>query len=190
MERIPAQLDFLLTCDRLRNVERQNYLHDGSRAENSAEHSWFLALMALTLAEYAPTGTDISHVVKLLVVHDLVEVFAGDAYIETAEAAAEQTAKEVQAAARLFALLPTDQALEFRALWDEFEARTTAEAQFARQLDAFAPALLTWANGGHGREKWGQPSAGYVAMKRQTITQPELWRQFEGWMAREGVEIA
>lgn len=181
---------FMLTCDRLKTVTRQNTLFDGRRDENSAEHSWHLALMALTLGEYAPPGADLEKVVNLLLVHDLVEVDAGDAYIpSSASLQAEQTRKEQQAARRLFGLLPADQAATFQALWDEFEARQTPEARFARDLDALAPALLTWGDGGPGRAQWGPPSAGYVAMKRRALTHPVLFELFSRWMDREGVPV-
>ncbi len=151
MQRLQAQTEFLLTCDRLKAVQRTTFLHDGSRPENSAEHSWHLALMALTLAEYAPSGTDVGHVVRLLLVHDLVEIGAGDLHFAADQAVLEgQSKAEAQAAQALFALLPPDQQLVFQALWEEFEAQRTPEARFARALDALHPLLLTWAGGGVG----------------------------------------
>ncbi|MHA0034975.1 HD domain-containing protein [Deinococcus sp. PESE-13] len=149
--RLSAQLDFLLTCDRLKTVLRTTRLHDGSRLENSAEHSWHLALLALTLAEYAPAGTDVGRVVRLLLVHDLVEIGAGDLSFDApAEAQAAQQEAEARAAAELFGLLPTDQAAEFLGLWQEFEARQTTEVRFARALDALQPMLLTWGPAAQG----------------------------------------
>ena len=190
MDRLQAQIAFLLTCDRLKSVTRQNRLHDGSRPENSAEHSWHLALMALTLVEYAPANTDIARVVQLLMTHDLVEIYAGDAYIESsAELQAAQTRMERAAAERLFALTPADQSAEFHKLWDEFKARQTLEAQFARELDALAPAMLTWGDGGQGRADWGPPTAGYLAMKRRTMGHPVFLALFGSWMMREGVSF-
>ncbi|MEQ9138662.1 MAG: HD domain-containing protein [Thalassobaculum sp.] len=144
--RLDRHLGFLLTADRLKRVERSNRLHDGSRFENSAEHSWHLCLMALTLAEHAPPGTDIGRVVEMLVVHDVVEIDAGDHWV-VAENAAAVAAKEAAAAERLFALLPDDQHRRFHALWTEYEARATAEARFARALDSLHPMLLVWGPG-------------------------------------------
>lgn len=145
MSNLPVQLDFLLACDRLKSVQRTTLLHDGSRPENSAEHSWHLALMALTLGEYAPPGTDIQRVTRLLLIHDLVEIGAGDLHFDaSADAKAAQQRAEAGAAAQLFGLLPSAQAAEFLALWQEFEARATPEARFARALDALQPMLLTW----------------------------------------------
>ena len=151
MERLAAQIQFLLTCDQLKNVIRTTTLHDGSRQENSAEHSWHLALMALTLAEHAPAGTDMQQVVRMLLIHDLVEIYAGDTFFAVSEAdLLEQQQKEAEAASALFGLLPADQGLHFRKLWDEFEAQQTPEAQFARALDALQPMLLTWGGMGKG----------------------------------------
>ena len=151
VQRLGQQVAFLLICDRLKAVARTTLLHDASRFENSAEHSWHLALMALTLAEHAPPDTDIGQVVKLLLVHDLVEVFAGDAHFDQSGAEqAQQQLRETAAARKLFGLLPTDQRHSFHLLWQEFEARTTPEARFARALDALHPALLTWGPGGSG----------------------------------------
>ncbi len=126
-------------------MARTTLLHDASRPENSAEHSWHLALMALTLAEYAPPEAEIGHVVRLLIVHDLVEVFAGDTHFDQSEAELEQQhLREAAAASQLFGLLPEEQGRSFQLLWQEFEARTTPAARFARALDALQPVLLTW----------------------------------------------
>lgn len=185
MERLTRQIDFLLACDGLKRVVRQNQLHDGSRNENSAEHSWHLALMAFTLAEYAPPSTNAARVVELLVVHDLVEVYAGDAYFElpSAELAA-HAVKEAQAADRLFGLLPADQARHFRACWDEFEARTTPEARFARALDALHPLLLTWGPGGWGSTYPELTPERVLRRKRETLGEfPELWALVERTVA-------
>ncbi|WP_225429872.1 HD domain-containing protein [Deinococcus detaillensis] len=151
LERIGHQVEFLLACDQLKSVARTTLLHCASRAENSAEHSWHLALMALTLAEYAPPKTDIGHAVKLLIVHDLVEVFAGDTHFDQSEAEHEQQRYREQAAAhQLFGLLPEDQRQLFHQLWQEFEARVTPAARFAKALDALQPVLLTWGAGAQG----------------------------------------
>jgi len=149
--RLEQQLRFVAEIDRLKGVVRKTLLLDGSRCENAAEHSWQLALMVLTLGEYAPDGTDLGHVVKLVIVHDLVEIDAGDAYLFDDEAQAEKAAREQEAAARLFSLLPPDQAAELRALWDEFEERATPSARFAAALDRLQPMLHNiWTKG----QKW------------------------------------
>ncbi|GGN39409.1 HD domain-containing protein [Deinococcus daejeonensis] len=116
-DRLQQQVTFLLTCDRLKHVRRSTYLHDASRAENSAEHSWHLALMAQTLGEYAPPGTDMEHVTRLLLTHDLVEIHAGDLHFAAPdEQQAAQAQAEADAARQLFSLLPPDQAQVFHAL--------------------------------------------------------------------------
>ena len=142
MERLKRQLDFAAEAGRLKGVLRQTVLADPERPENSAEHSWHLALMALALAEYAPEGTDISVVISMVVLHDLVEVDAGDLSVYApADALARQHAVERAAADRLFSLLPADQGSELRAIWDQFEERATPEARFARALDRLQPML-------------------------------------------------
>ncbi|WP_109525033.1 HD domain-containing protein, partial [Nocardia aurea] len=116
-------------------------LMDGSRRENDAEHSWYVGILAMIFAEHAPPGTDIQRVVAMLMVHDLVEIDAGDTFIYDPAAVAAQAEAERAAADRIFALLPADQAAALRDLWEEFEARKTPEARFARALDRFAPIL-------------------------------------------------
>jgi putative hydrolases of HD superfamily len=149
MEPLDRQVGFLLEADRLKSVLRQSTLTDRSRRENSAEHSWHLALMALVLAEHAPPGADLGRVMAMVVLHDLVEIDAGDLSVYAGEAdQARQRQAERAAADRLFALLPPAQASALRALWDEFEERVTAEAKFARALDRLQPMLINMVTGG------------------------------------------
>ncbi|WP_017595376.1 HD domain-containing protein [Nocardiopsis potens] len=143
-ERLTSQLRFILETDKLKRILRRNLLVDGSRRENDAEHSWHLALTARIFAEYAPAGTDIDRVVEMLVVHDIVEIDAGDTFVYDSEGAATQDERERAAADRIFAILPEDQAAQTRALWDEFEARATPEARFAKAVDRLAPMLANW----------------------------------------------
>ncbi len=149
MDRLTRQLEFAAEAGRLKAVQRQTMLTDPPRRENSAEHSWHLTLMALALAEYAPPGTDIGKVVSMLALHDLVEVDAGDLFVYAGEAdQRRQRAAERAAADRIFALLPPDQAVRFRGLWDEFEERASAEARFARAIDRLQPMLENSKAGG------------------------------------------
>lgn len=149
--RLEQQLRFIAEIDRLKGVVRRTLLLDGSRCETSAEHSWQLALMVLSLGEYAPEGTDLGHALKLVLVHDLVEIDAGDVYVFDDAARAANASHEQAAAGRLFGLLPSDQAREFRALWDEFEAKETPSARFAAALDRLQPMLHNlWTKG----QKW------------------------------------
>jgi putative hydrolase of HD superfamily len=155
-ERTAAQLAFLVEADRLKSVERANMLVDGSRPENSAEHSWHIALTALVLAERADPPVDVGRVLAMCVVHDLVEIDAGDTPPWDTEGRATKAEREAAAADRLFALLPADQAATFRAWWDEFEAAETGEARLARSVDRLGALLLNHASGGplwraHGR---------------------------------------
>jgi putative hydrolases of HD superfamily len=149
MDRLTSQLTFAAEAGRLKGVLRQTTLTDPARRENSAEHSWHLAVLALALAEYAPPGTDIATVIAMVVLHDLVEVDAGDLSVYASEPdQARQAAAEHAAADRIFALLPADQAISLRSLWDQFEERVTPEARFARSLDRLQPMLENVRSGG------------------------------------------
>lgn len=147
-ERLQKQLDFLAEADKLKQVLRRTSLIGGSRRENSAEHSWHLALMTPLLAEYAPPGTDVGRALRMLLVHDIVEIDAGDTFAFDEAANVDKEERETKAAERLFGLLPADQAAELRALWDEFEEGRTPEACFANALDRFQGFLLNVHNGG------------------------------------------
>lgn len=155
--RLARQVAFVLEADRLKGVLRRNPVADGSRRENDAEHSWQLALMAIVLAEHAPEGVDAARVTAMLVLHDVVEIDAGDTFAYDPEAAADQSQRERLAADRLFALLPADQARDFRALWEEFDAGDTPEARFAVAVDRLAPMLLNFHAGGG---TWATPGVG------------------------------
>jgi putative hydrolases of HD superfamily len=140
-ERLARQVDFIVEIDRLKTVLRQTLLTDKSRRENSAEHSWHLAVMAVVLAEYAAVDIDVARVVKMVLVHDIVEVDCGDVFIYDEAGNVGKAARESAAAERIFGLLPEDQATELIALWREFEARETPESRFAAALDRFQPLL-------------------------------------------------
>jgi 5'-deoxynucleotidase YfbR-like HD superfamily hydrolase len=145
MRDLDSQLRFLREADQLKGVLRQSSILDGTRKENSAEHSWHLALMAQVLGGYAPPGTDLGRVTAMLLLHDLVEIDAGDLFVYAdATAQARQEAAERAAADRIFALLPPGQGHGMRALWDEFEERRTPEARFARALDRLQPMLANY----------------------------------------------
>ena len=146
--RLQEQLRFVMEVDRLKSVTRGSRLADGSRHENTAEHSWHLTLCALVLQEYAAGPVDIDRVVKMLILHDVVEIESGDTPIFDMEHGVTQVQREQAAASRLFGLLPDDQRDMFRALWEEFEAIGTVDARFAKALDRFQPILLDHAVGG------------------------------------------
>ena len=150
--RLDRQFAFLNEADRLKSVLRATTLCDGSRVENSAEHSWHLALYALVLADQAAPGVDINRVIKMLLVHDLVEIDVGDVPIHSANglahASAETLAAESRAADRIFGLLPGDLRDDLRAIWDEFEAAITPDAIFAKALDRVQPVMANVQSGG------------------------------------------
>lgn len=148
MSRIAQQLRFLLEIDQLKEIRRQNYTILGRRQETDAEHAWHVTIMAVLLSEHANTPVDLLRVVKMLLIHDLVEIDAGDTFAYDTAGAATQHARETLAANRIFPLLPADQAAEYRALWDEFEARTTTEAKYAHAMDRVLPIFLNNATEG------------------------------------------
>ena len=141
-ERFESQIEFLLEIDKLKRILRRTTLLDRSRQENSAEHSWHIALSVLVLAEYADDDNlDLLHIIKLLLAHDLVEIDAGDTYCYDEIGGQDQKERETKAADRIFNILPSDQAEAFRALWDEYEAKSTPESRFANALDRVQPFL-------------------------------------------------
>lgn len=150
--RLDAQFAFLNEADRLKSVLRATTLVDGSRPENSGEHSWHLALYALVLADQAEPGVDINRVVRMLLIHDLVEIDVGDVPIHSANgqahASVETQAAEAKAADRIFGILPKDLRDTLRALWEEFEAAETSDARFAKSLDRVQPVMANLMSGG------------------------------------------
>lgn len=147
-EALRAQLAFIERLDGLKAVIRRNYLADGSRQENSAEHSWHVAMAAWVCAGQADEPLDVGKAIQMLLLHDVVEIEAGDTYIYDVEARQDQEARERAAAERLFGALPERQGTEFLALWHEYEARQTPEARYAKAIDSLLPLLQTTANGG------------------------------------------
>lgn len=154
--RLRAQLEFIAEADKLKTILRASPLAAADRRENDAEHSWHLALMVLLLAEYADEPIDVGHAIKLVIIHDMVEIYAGDSPVFDAAAVVDQVEREIAAAERLFTMLPPDQAGEIRALWDEFEAAQTPEARFCKAMDRLEPMLLNWLNRGG---TWSMPGA-------------------------------
>ncbi len=146
--RLREQFTFLVEVDQLKAILRQSPLAAVRRRENDAEHSWHLAMMVVILAEYSDEPIDVGHTVQLVLVHDLVEIYAGDTPLYDTEAGVDQREREVRAADELFAILPGDQARRLRRLWDEFEERRTPEARFAKAMDRLQPLLLNWMDRG------------------------------------------
>ena len=154
-ERFQQQIAFLLELDKLKNIYRQTLVLHEDRAENDAEHSFHLAIMACILAEHANEPVDVLHVMKMVLVHDVVEIDAGDTYCYDTKGYEDKAEREQKAADRLFALLPEEQEREFRGLWEEFEEKATPEAKFANALDRIQPMLLNYKKGGVSWMKHG-----------------------------------
>lgn len=174
--RLRRQLDFIVELDKLKQVLRRTSVIGGSRLENSAEHSWHLGVMASLLSEYAPADVDLARTLTMLLVHDVVEIDAGDTFAFDAAANSDKEERERRAAERLFGLLPADQAERMRGLWDEFEAAATPEARFANALDRFHALLLNVHNGG-GTWKRHAITREQVLSRMEPIREgaPALW---------------
>lgn len=147
-ERLKKQLDFILQADAEKEIERRTLISSGKRFENDSEHAWHMALMAILLSEYANENIDVLKTVSMILIHDIVEIDAGDTYCYDYELGKSQRERELKAADRIYALLPDDQAKKLRALWDEFEANETPEANFAHAMDCLQPTMLNNATGG------------------------------------------
>lgn len=148
MDRLNKQMQFIMEIDKLKQIYRQTYISDASRKENDTEHSWHLAMMAMLLCEYANEKVDILKTMSMVLIHDIIEIDAGDTYAYDETGNATKQERELKAADRLFHILPEDQAKYLRGLWDEFEASETPEAKFALTLDKIQPLMLNDASGG------------------------------------------
>ncbi|MBE6875128.1 MAG: HD domain-containing protein [Ruminococcus sp.] len=154
-DRFSQQIKFILELDKLKNIYRQTLVLHEDRQENDAEHSFHLAVMACILAEHAREEVDVLHVMKMVLMHDVVEIDAGDTYCYDEAGNQTKAEREQKAADRIFALLPEEQCREYRGLWEEFEARETPEAKFANALDRIHPMLLNYTKGGISWKKHG-----------------------------------
>ena len=180
MQRIQQQLAFLIEIDRLKGVLRQTLLCDASRRENSAEHSWHLAIMATVLAEHAQPAVEMEKVLGMLLVHDLVEIDAGDTFAYDTAANTDRAERERRAADRIFGLLPEDQRSELRALWEEFEAGDSPESRAAVALDRMQPLLLNHhTDGGSWRTHGVKRAAVLRRMDPIRTAFPALWPMVE-----------
>ena len=179
-ERLRRQLEFILEIDRLKSVLRQSYLIDNDRHENSAEHSWHLAVAAMVLAEHAKERIDVSKVIRLVLVHDLVEIDAGDTFIYDDAGNVGKAAREQKAANRLFGVLPEEQGQTFMALWREFEDRQTPDAKFAFALDRLMPILHNVFTQGRSWKEHGIRQEQALAKNRPIEDgSPVLWQAVE-----------
>lgn len=186
--RLDRQFAFIREIDREKKIGRQTYLADGERKENDAEHAWHMAVMVLLLQEYANEEIDALRTISMLLIHDLVEIYAGDTYAYDEEGKQSQRKREQEAAEKLFGILPEDQEQMMRALWEEFEAEESAEAKFARTMDHIQPLMLNDASGGkswaeHGirlsqvlerNQKTADGSAALWEYARERFIQPNV----------------
>ena len=180
MDRMKQQIAFLMEIDKVKNIFRQTYLADGKRKENDAEHSWHLAIAAFLLKEYVAEDVDVMKVMIMVLIHDLVEIDAGDTYAYDAEGAKTKRAREVAAADRIFGMLPEDQGGYFRELWDEFESYESDDAKFAHLLDNFQPLLLNHeSNGKSWTEHHVKKSQIYKRNEKIEETSPEVWERMK-----------
>ena len=184
-DRLTQQLQFIAEIDRLKHILRQTWLLDASRRENDAEHSWHIAVMALLLVEHAEAPVDLSRVVRMLLIHDVVEIDAGDTFIYDTAGHADKDEREQRAADRIFGLLPPDQAAELRALWDEFEARDSAEARYAAAIDRLQPLMHNYLTQGKAWQAHGVTADQVLAMNRPRIgaASAALWQAAERMIA-------
>lgn len=169
-ERVARQIEFVLELDKAKRILRHNPLADGSRAENDGEHMWYLAVMVLVLAEHAAEPVNLARVLELVLLHDVVEIDAGDAYVYDDEGRRAQADLETMAAERIYGLLPADQGERFKARWQEFEAKETPEAKFASAVDRLAPLLLNHAAAG-GAWLRHRPGAARVRARNAVVAE-------------------
>ena len=180
MTRLEQQIQFLVEIDKVKNIFRQTYLADGNRKENDAEHSWHIALMAFLLKEHVEEPVDVMKVIIMVLIHDLVEIDAGDTYAYDAAGATDKREREGKATDRIFGLLPKDQGIYFRELWEEFEAYETADAKYAHLLDNFQPVLLNDASGGKSWAEHGvKKSQIYKRNEKVEATSKSVWEMMQ-----------
>lgn len=175
---LAAALTFFMEADRLKSIERRNRLADGTRRENTAEHSWHLGIAALVMAPFASEALDVSKAVAMALVHDIVEIDAGDTFAyDEAEGAATKQAREEAAADRLFGILPVETGRRFRDLWDEYERGDTAEARFVMAIDRLAPMMLNLAEGASTWREYGITRSQVIARNGSHIEKslPGAW---------------
>lgn len=180
-EKLKKQLGFLVEIDKMKNVFRRTVITDCSRRENDAEHSWHFAMFALLLSEYSAEKVDVEKTVKIALVHDLVEVYAGDTFAYDEQGKKDKSQRELQAADRIFGMLPREQGKYLRSLWEEFEAKQTPEAKYANVCDRLQPLIHNYLTNGH-TWKEGNVNSRQVLERMYIIkdTAPELWKAVTG----------
>lgn len=189
MNRLKKQIDFCREVDKEKEVFRQTFLASGARRENDAEHAWHMALMAVVLQEYSNEKIDLLKVIKMLLIHDIVEIDAGDTYAYDEEGLKTQAQREAKAADRIFGILPKEQAKEMLDLFYEFEAEESAESRFAKALDNVQPVLINDASGGRDwREKGIKISQAIGRQKKTALGSEVLWEQVSKPMLQKNID--
>lgn len=187
-ERLKKQLDFILEIDKEKNILRQTHLSGHGRRENDSEHAWHMAIMAYLLRDYANTSVDITKVMLMCLIHDIVEIDAGDTYAYDAEGLKTQKAREDAAKERIFSLLPEDQKKELIALFDEFEDFTTPESKFAHAMDNLQPLLLNNSNGGGDWREHGVSAEQVYGRQKKTALGSEKLYEVTDQIIQEHIE--
>ena len=180
-EKLHKQIQFAIVIDEMKNIFRRNLIVDGSRRENDAEHSWNLAMLAMLFEDYSTEKVNIERVLKIALVHDLVEVYAGDTFAYDSKGNEDKLQREIESANKLFGILDPVQGAEIRALWDEFEAKETAESKYANAIDRIQPLINNYMTNGH-TWKEGDVHAPQIYKRMDIIrtTTPALWPIVEG----------
>lgn len=180
-EKLQKQIKFALVIDEMKNIFRRTLIIDGSRRENDAEHSWNLAMLAMLFEEYSTEKVDLEKVLKITLVHDLVEVYAGDTFAYDVKGNEDKLQREIESADKLFGILDPVQGAEIRALWDEFEAKETPESKYANAIDRIQPLINNYMTNGH-TWKEGDVHAPQIYKRMDIIrtTTPALWPIVEG----------
>lgn len=180
-EKLKKQLKFILVIDNMKNIFRRNLLADGSRRENDAEHSWSLAMLAMLFEEYSAEKVDMEKTLKIALVHDLVEVYAGDTFAYDLKGNEDKLERETKAAQKLFEILEPEQAGEIRDLWNEFEEKKTPEARYANAIDRVQPLINNYMTDGY-TWKEGDVHAPQIYKRNEIVrtAAPELWKLVEG----------
>lgn len=189
MERLKKQMEFLIEVDKLKQITRQSYLTDGSRKENDAEHSWHLAMMCVLLSEHANESFDVLKTITMVLIHDIVEIDAGDTYAYDEKGNQSKAEREQKAADRLFSILPQDQGEYFMELWREFEECKTPEARFAAAVDRFQPMSLNAASEG---KSWKEHGVAVSQVLQRNARMEEgsaaLWKFAKENFVKKGIE--
>ncbi len=183
-EKLQKQIKFALVIDEMKNIFRRNLIINGSRRENDAEHSWNLAMLAMLFEEYSTEKVDLERVLKIALVHDLIEVYAGDTFAYDVKGNEDKLQREIESANKLFGILDPAQGAEIRALWDEFEAKETPESKYANAIDRIQPLINNYMTNGH-TWKEGDVHAPQIYKRMDIIrtTTPALWPIVEGIIA-------